>query len=76
MEEVDLVASPKCLLKYSKVCGWTLRAEPGGCSEPDKLLPILKTSLPDNLTYKFVRVLPHHKEKFEMDVSDFCVIKW
>lgn len=50
IEEVDLVACPKCLLKYSKVCGWTLRAEPGGISEPDKFLPILKASLPDNLT--------------------------
>lgn len=50
IEEVDLVACPKCLLKYSKVCGWTLRAEPGGSSEPDKFLPILKASLPDNLT--------------------------
>lgn len=52
-EEVDLVACPKCLLKYSKVCGWTLRAEPGDSSEPDKFLPILKASLPDNLTQKF-----------------------
>lgn len=73
MEKVDLVACPKCLLKYSKVCGWALRAEPGGSSEPDKFLPILKASLPDNLTYKFVRVLLHHKEKFEKVVSEFCV---
>lgn len=42
VEEANLVASPKCFLKYSKVCGWTFGAEPGGSSELEKFLPVLE----------------------------------
>lgn len=72
-EEVDLVACPKCLLKHSKVCGWTLRAEPGGSSEPGKFLPVLKlfflVTWPTSLWGGCCTV----KGKFEMDVWEFYV---
>lgn len=42
VEEANLVASPKCFLKYSKVCGWTFGTEPGGSSELEKFLPVLE----------------------------------